>query len=118
MLDRIDLHVTLPPAQGDWMSLPPGEPSAPVRDRVIACRARQEARQGCPNGRLDGRELEGVSPLSDEARTLLVDTMTRRHGSARATHRVLRVARTAADLEEEEIIAARHVAEAVQYRLG
>ncbi|MFC4274587.1 YifB family Mg chelatase-like AAA ATPase [Achromobacter aloeverae] len=117
LLDRIDLQVMLPPAQADWMSLPPGEASAPVRDRVVACRARQSARQDGINGALDGRRLEEVSPLSDEARTLLQDAMSRRHGSARAAHRVLRVARTAADLDGEDVIGARHVAEAVQYRL-
>ncbi|WP_454690755.1 YifB family Mg chelatase-like AAA ATPase [Achromobacter aloeverae] len=118
LLDRIDLHVTLPPAQADWMSLPAGEPSAPVRGRVVACRARQQARQGGANAALDGSQLERHCPLSDEARTLLRDAMSRRHGSARAAQRALRVARTAADLEGEDVIEARHVAEAVQYRLA
>ncbi|WP_233235075.1 YifB family Mg chelatase-like AAA ATPase [Bordetella sp. LUAb4] len=118
MLDRIDLHVMLPPAQADWMSLPPGEPSAAIRERVVACRERQVARQGEPNAALVGHQLEACCPMAEQARELLRVAMSRLHASARATHRALRVARTAADLDGDEIIAERHIAEAVQYRLS
>ncbi|MCY1305397.1 Competence protein ComM [compost metagenome] len=116
LLDRIDLHVALPPSDPDWMSSPTGEPSGPVRERVVHCRQRQLARQGKPNAALAGAELDEHCRMDDEARALLLQAMRRLAGSARALHRALRVARTIADLDGEDRLAARHVAQAVQYR--
>jgi len=116
LLDRIDLHVVLPPSDPDWMSGPPGEPSDPVRERVVRCRQRQLARQGKPNAALAGAELDEHCRLDAEAQALLSQAMRRLAGSARALHRALRVARTIADLDGEDMLAARHVAQAVQYR--
>jgi magnesium chelatase family protein len=116
LLDRIDLQVELPPSDPDWMDMPPGESSATVRARVQACRARQSERQGCLNAALAGSSLDAFCPLSDEARALLRKAMVRLNGSARAAHRALRVARTAADLDNQDVVGARHVAEGVQYR--
>ncbi|MPT41711.1 MAG: ATP-binding protein, partial [Achromobacter sp.] len=116
LLDRIDLHVALPPSDPDWMSGPPGEPSEPVRERVARCRERQLARQGKPNAALEGAELDEHCRMDGEARALLSQAMRRLAGSARALHRALRVARTIADLDGEERLAAPHVAQAVQYR--
>ncbi|ANN66554.1 YifB family Mg chelatase-like AAA ATPase [Bordetella bronchialis] len=116
LLDRIDLQIELPPPEPDWMDGPPGEASAAVRDRVLDCRARQQARQGKVNARLDPRELTLHCPLADDARVLLRQAMASLNASGRAAHRVLRVARTAADLEGEPVVGARHIAEGVQLR--
>ncbi|HEY0295453.1 MAG TPA: YifB family Mg chelatase-like AAA ATPase [Bordetella sp.] len=116
LLDRIDLHVSVPPADLGWMDGPPGEPSSAVRERVARCRARQHARQGRPNAALQGAELERHCPLSPPARELLQQVMHRLSGSTRGLHRALRVARTLADLDASDIIETRHVAEAAQYR--
>jgi magnesium chelatase family protein len=116
LLDRIDLQIALPALSGDWMDAEPGEPSEPVRGRVRQCRRRQAGRQGCCNAALPvamlGRHCEPDAP----ARQLLRQAMSRWDWSARAVHRVLRVARTLADLDGVDTIGARHVAEAIQYR--
>lgn len=116
LLDRIDLHVALPPSDLECLQGPPGEPSEPVRARVARCRERQHARQGKPNAGLAGPELERHCPMDNEARDLLLQAMRRLAGSGRAMHRALRVARTIADLDGQDTLGARHVAQAVQYR--
>ncbi|QVQ29080.1 YifB family Mg chelatase-like AAA ATPase [Achromobacter deleyi] len=116
LLDRIDLHVALPPSDPECMNGPPGEASEPVRARVMRCRERQQARQGKPNAGLAGAELDRFCVMDGDARSLLLQAMRRLAGSARAMHRALRVARTIADLDGEDVLAARHVAQAVQYR--
>lgn len=118
LLDRIDLHVSMPPADPAVLDGAAGETSAAVRERVTRCRDRQQARQGGLNARLAGRELEGHCAMSDAARDLLRQAQQRLDGSARARHRALRVARTLADLEASERIEVRHMAEAVQYRVA
>ncbi len=117
LLDRIDLHVEVP--RPDPLSLedvPPGEPSAAVRARVCAARERQLARQGTVNARLDGRDLERHAPLAAAERRLLAQAMAQLHLSLRARARILRIARTLADLEGSEAIAGHHLAEAIAYR--
>ncbi len=116
LLDRIDLHVALPPSDPEWMAGPPGEASDAVRARVIRGRERQHARQGKPNAGLAGAELDEFCPMEADALALLQQAMRRLTGSARAMHRALRVARTIADLDGQDVLAARHVAQAVQYR--
>ncbi|CUJ91155.1 Competence protein ComM [Achromobacter sp. 2789STDY5608615] len=116
LLDRIDLHVALPPTDLESLQGPPGEASEPVRARVARCRERQLARQGKPNAALAGAELERHCPLQPPARDLLLQAMRRLAGSGRAMHRALRVARTIADLEQADGLEAHHVAQAVQYR--
>ena len=92
-----------------------GEASAPVAARVQAARDRQHARQGRLNAELQGEALRELA-IADDAERLLLQSVERLQLSARAYHRMLRVARTIADLGDAEVVAAPHVAEAVRYR--
>jgi magnesium chelatase family protein len=117
--DRFDMSIEVPALP--WSDLrhnAPGESSATVRARVLEARARQRARQGCLNARLDGRALRAACPLDGgSAEALLAHGMSRLQLSARAVMRVLRVARTIADLEGQDALTAGHLGEALQYRL-
>jgi len=116
LLDRIDLQISLPAADADWMDAPPSEPSAAVRQRVLACRQRQAARQGCPSAALDVAGIDRYCVPDTAARRLLQAAMLRWGWSARVVHRVLRIARTLADMDSSGLIGEAHMAEAVQYR--
>ena len=120
-LDRIDLVVDVQPvAIADLTGAPDGEASAPVRARVLAARDRQLARPGRAarlNAALHGRAFERVSAIDEAGRRLLERSAERLHLTARGFHRVLKVARTIADLADERDIATEHLAEALQYRL-
>ncbi|MGO4326503.1 YifB family Mg chelatase-like AAA ATPase [Cupriavidus sp. M-11] len=117
LLDRIDLQIEVPAQdQQEMLDGPPGEPSAEVRERVLAARARQQARQGKPNAALAGREIDEHCPLAPEAQAMLRGAMTKLAWSARAYFRVLKIARTLADLEGAELLQPGHVGEAIQYR--
>jgi magnesium chelatase family protein len=119
LLDRIDLHVEVPALnQQELTAAAAGEPSATVRARVIAARERQLARQGKANAALTGGEIEAHCVPDADALVLLKRAIARLDLSARAYHRVLRVARSVADLAGCARIGAGHVAEAVQYRRG
>ena len=116
--DRFDLWLEIPalPWADMWAPRSP-ESSAVVRERVIAARARQQARQGCTNARLDGRKLQRVCELDGPEADRLLGRGVERFGlSARAVTRVLRVARTLADLGHEPVVRKEHVAEALQLR--
>ena len=92
------------------------ESSASVRQRVIAARQRQQARQGKPNAQLHNSELQDGCRLDSAGQTLL-DTAIERLGlSARAYHRILRLARTIADLAGADQPCTAHLAEAISYR--
>jgi magnesium chelatase family protein len=95
-----------------------GEPSAAVAGRVARAHARQVARQGKANQKLTTREIDSHCRLDAAAERLLGDAMRHLHWSARAYHRVLKVARTIADLAGSSEVRAAHVAEAIQYRRG
>ncbi len=118
LLDRIDLHVTvprLPPAQLR-PDAPEGECSAAIRARVEAARRRQHRRAGQPNARLGQADTMAACRLSEHDQQLLERAIETLQLSARAMHRILRVARTIADLDDSERIATAHLTEALGYR--
>jgi len=121
MLDRIDIHIRVPRVR--WSHLENGgaaggrgEPSKVIRRRTVAARRRQLERQGCPNACLGNKEIEKFCVLSDENRALLNRSAERLQLSARACYRVLKVARTIADLAAADTITRPHLLEAVSYR--
>jgi magnesium chelatase family protein len=117
LLDRIDLHVEVPRVpQAALRATAPGEDSATVRARVVAARARQFARAGKVNAWLGNREVEATCALGASDQALLERAVDRLGLSARAYHRVLKVARTIADLDGADDIATPHLAEALGYR--
>ena len=118
LLDRIDLQVEVPrvPLAELGGAAPGGESSATVRERVIAARSRQMLRAGKPNAALGSRELRRDCALSAGDRGLLERALDKLGLSARAYHRILRVARTIADLDGSEAITTPHLMEAIQYR--
>ncbi len=119
LLDRIDMHVEVPAVPEPLLlSQPDGEPSAAVRARVIAARQRALARQGKANADLDAAEVDARCVTAASAQALLKSALARLDLSARAYHRILRLARTIADVAGSETIAPAHVAEAIQYRRG
>jgi magnesium chelatase family protein len=93
-----------------------GEPSEAIRERVTAARGRQLERQGRANALLSTGEVERHCTPDAQGAAMLAQAVSRLGFSARAYHRVLRVARTIADLAGARGLAAAHVAEAIQYR--
>ncbi|MEG2577322.1 MAG: ATP-binding protein [Glutamicibacter sp.] len=118
LMDRIDLHVEVPRLDPHELrdDTPYGEDSATVRARVVAAREVQLARSGVPNAQLLPADLARHCRLDPPDRQLLEDAVERLQLSARSMHRILRVARTLADLAGSEAIATAHVAEAIGYR--
>ena len=119
LLDRIDLMVEVPAvAEAELQARADGEPSADVRERVIAARTVQQGRQGKPNAQLTPTEIDTHCTPDAAGASLLGQALARLNLSARAYHRVLKVARSIADLGGVNQIGAAHIAEAVQYRRG
>ena len=117
LLDRIDLQITVPTVATESLrAAADGESSATVRVRVMAAADRQQQRQTKANADLSSTELDIHCALDEHGSALLQQAATRLGLSARAQHRILRVARTIADIAGAEHIAVAHVAEAVGYR--
>lgn len=116
LLDRVDLQIALPAMEVDWIDAPSGEPSSSVRMRVEQCREIQMGRQACSNALLGVAGIDAHCSPDAAAQALLRTAMRRWNWSARVVHRVLRVARTMADLNHVDTIALEHMAEAIQYR--
>jgi magnesium chelatase family protein len=117
LLDRIDLHVDVPRVPPEVIAgTERAESSECVASRVAAARARQLRRQGRSNARIEGADVVAVSGADEAALALLDRAMRRLALSARAYHRVLRVARSIADLADSDAVSVAHVAEAVALR--
>jgi magnesium chelatase family protein len=134
LLDRIDIHVEVPRVEYDRLSSSRlGEPSAAIQARVEVARERQRRRftsekpadpsrtanalhfLSC-NADMTPAEVRQYCQLDDAGRTLMKTAMSQLNLSARAYHRVLKLARTIADLAGSQVIAPQHLAEALQYR--
>lgn len=117
LLDRIDLHLTVAREATALNPAPvPGDSSASAAERVAHAREIQQGRQGCANAFLDLPGLKSHCTLSTADECWLENACERLTLSLRAAHRLLKVARTLADLEQAEIISREHLAEALQYR--
>jgi magnesium chelatase family protein len=129
ILDRIDLHIHMPrPERSELLhsnerselkasdNETTGESSSMVRERVVRCRQRQLQRYGCAAARLDNKQIQRHCQLDTASRGIIEQAIDRLGLSPRAYHRILKVARTIADLEASEAVQTPHVAEAVGYR--
>ncbi|MDO8598268.1 MAG: ATP-binding protein, partial [Sulfuricaulis sp.] len=116
-LDRIDIQIEVPAvAQDDLLNKNDGETSAALQARVEIARQHQLARQDKSNALLSVTEIDALCAPDAQGAALLQQAISRLNLSARAYHRVLKVARTIADLAGSENILTSHIAEAVQYR--
>ena len=122
LLDRMDLHIEVPVVPFNQLSqMQPGESSAAIRSRVIAARKRQEERykdfKGIySNAQMTERMIHQFAEPDEQSLDMLRMAMERLHLSARAYNRILKVARTIADLEGTERVLSHHIAEAIGYR--
>jgi magnesium chelatase family protein len=122
LLDRIDIHMEVPRVEYKKLSDERrGEPSQAIRQRVTTARAIQQQRFAeypriANNADMGTAQVGRYCQISEEGHTLLSSAMSQLHLSARAYHRILKLARTIADLAGEENISNAHLAEALQYR--
>lgn len=119
LLDRIDMHIEVPAMPTEMLLMPEnteGETSAIVRERVYAAVARQRARSPRLNARLTNAEIQKNCCLDNASKNLINRAMEKLGLSARSYHRILRVARTIADLANSQNIEAQHISEALAFR--
>lgn len=121
LLDRIDLHIPVNNLSIKELSQPKntqnrGESSSEIQTRVICARERQLKRQGCTNAKLNNCQLEKVAQLGEAENNVLHNAVERLGLSARAYHRIIKVARTIADLAGVEYITSEHLAESLSLR--
>jgi magnesium chelatase family protein len=118
LLDRIDLHVEVPAQRPELLArAADGETTATARDRAVAARGRMLARQGCANARLGSRQLREHLQAEEDGMRLLHQAVDELGFSARGYDRILKVARTIADLAGRERVALEDVSEAIGYRV-
>lgn len=122
ILDRIDIHIDVPPVEHDKLtSLEKSESSKKIRDRVMAARERQAKRfKGTKiktNGEMSSAAVKKMCQLSDESTTLLKQAVSRLSLSARSYFKIIKIAQTIADLSGSDVIQPQFVAEALQYRV-
>lgn len=124
LLDRIDIHLEVPALDFKEMSSPDrGEASAVIKERVTACRGIQTKRYSTShnihtNSQMTGKLIETFCKLDDSSSNLLEKSVKKLGLSARAYHRILKIARTIADMDQSPSIMNRHLAEAIQFRRG
>jgi len=117
LLDRIDLHVQVPRATTELFDKNTKvESSDIVRQRICKARNTQWSRQNCINTQLQGKKLEQFCVLEEQAEKLLIQATHKLKLSARGLHRIIKVARTIADLNQSEIIKTPHLSEAINLR--
>jgi magnesium chelatase family protein len=117
LLDRIDLQIEVPALpEAELTARTSGETNLAIRNRVVTARERQMRRQGKTNHLLSTLEIDELCIPDEAGQNLLKQAISRLDLSARAYHRILKVARTIADLAGENGIGTQHIAEAVQYR--
>ncbi len=117
LMDRIDLHVEVPALpESELLSNANGESSRVVRERVVRAYATQMRRQSKVNARLESNEVTRVAAITPRARDMLSKATARQMLSARSHHRVMKIARTIADLASSDSLEEEHVAEAIRYR--
>jgi magnesium chelatase family protein len=117
LLDRIDLQIEVPAlTESELTAATSGESSTSIRERVETARLRQLRRQGQANSQLSTAEIDQYCATTEAGMSLLKQAISRLNLSARAYHRILKIARTIADLAGENTLATVHIAEAVQYR--
>ncbi|MDI6809673.1 MAG: YifB family Mg chelatase-like AAA ATPase [Candidatus Eisenbacteria bacterium] len=122
LIDRIDIHIHVrPPRFGELLGRASGETSELIRERVGTARGRQEARFGndgraVTNSAMNENDISKFVPLGSDSQELLRAAFSRLGLSARAYHRILKVARTIADLAGSDKVMVQHVSEAIQYR--
>jgi len=116
LLDRIDMHVEVPRLSFEEMNGPRGECSAAVSERVMATREIQLQRNHTLNSQLTHQLIDDTCALNQSDKLLLQRAMEKLQLSARAYHRILKLARTIADMEASQQITARHLSESINYR--
>jgi len=119
ILDRIDLHLQVPAVEVDQLTAPAdqnAQTSAQVRERVTLTRERQMVRQGCLNADLSVAQLEEYVQLPEPGLSFLKQGIARLNLSARSYHKILRLARTLADMADQSNVTTAHLAEALGYR--